>query len=89
MKTPCVSQLSTMHLSRTLEHLHQCSGCDPALEILDEVHQSNPVNLLLLEDCWDPEIFLNLSVQSPGGVLEQSNKHNPIVLIDCSLFLIG
>jgi hypothetical protein len=25
----------------------------PALEILDEVHQSNPVNPL--EDCWDPE----------------------------------
>jgi hypothetical protein len=28
------------HVPR-LEHLHQCSVCDPALEILDEVHQSN------------------------------------------------
>ncbi len=28
-------------------HLRQCSVCDPsALEILDEVHQSNPVNPL-------------------------------------------
>jgi hypothetical protein len=27
-----------------LEHLHQRSVCEPALEILDEVHQSNPVS---------------------------------------------
>jgi hypothetical protein len=25
-----------------VEHLHQRSVCDHALEILDEVHQSNP-----------------------------------------------
>jgi hypothetical protein len=49
---------------------------------LDEVHESNEVNLLL-EDCWDPEKLHTF--QSSGGVLEQSNKHNPNVFIDCSL----
>jgi hypothetical protein len=29
------------HVPRLEEHLHQCSVCDPALEILDEVYQSN------------------------------------------------
>jgi len=25
----------------SLEHLHWCSVCDPAMELLDEVHQSS------------------------------------------------
>jgi hypothetical protein len=61
-----------------LEHLHQRSVCDSALEILDEVHELNPVN-----DSWDPEIH---SFQSPGGTLERSNKPQPN---HCSMFLIG
>jgi hypothetical protein len=40
-----------------LEHLHQRSVCDPALEILGEVDEPNPVNPL--EDCWDPEKLHN------------------------------
>jgi hypothetical protein len=28
------------------KHCHQCSVCDPTLEIFDEVHESNPVNPL-------------------------------------------
>jgi hypothetical protein len=40
-----------------------------------------------LEDCCDPGKMQ--SFQSPGGALEQSNKHNQIAFIDCSLFLIG
>jgi hypothetical protein len=47
-----------------LEHLHQHSVCDPALEILDQVHQLNTVNPL--EDCWHAE--KNHSFQSPGRV---------------------
>jgi hypothetical protein len=65
--------------------LHQHSVCDLALEIFDEVHQENPVDSL--EDCCDPEKMC--SFQSPGGALEQSDKHSQIVFIDCSLFLIG
>ncbi len=51
-----------------LEHLHPRSVCGPALEILDEVQQSNPVDPL--EDCCNPgkmQIFQvtlgNLSVR--------------------------
>jgi hypothetical protein len=58
---------------------------DLELEILDEVQQSNAVNPL--EDFCDPERIH--SFHSPGGALEQSNKYNQIVFIDCSLFLIG
>ncbi len=27
--------------------------------------------------------------QSPGGAIEQSNKHSQILFIDCALFLLG
>ncbi len=40
----------------------------------------------LEDDCCDPEkihIF-----QTPGGALEQCNKHTQVVFIDCFLFLI-
>jgi hypothetical protein len=60
-----------------------CSVCDPELEILDEVQQSDES----LKDCFDPG--KKHSFQSPGGALEQSNKHSQTVFIDCSLFLIG
>jgi hypothetical protein len=53
----------------------------PALEILDEVQQSNAVNPL--EDFCAPERMH--SFHSPGGALEQSNKYNQIVF----MFLIG
>jgi hypothetical protein len=33
-------------MSSLVEHFRQCSVCDPPVEILDEVHQSNPVNPL-------------------------------------------
>jgi hypothetical protein len=36
-----------------LKHLHWHSVCDHALEILDEVQQSNQMDSL--EDCCDPE----------------------------------
>jgi hypothetical protein len=61
------------------------SVCDPALEVVHEVHHSNPVNPL--EDFWDPEKVHKL--QSLGGALEQSNRLSQIVFIDFSLFLIG
>jgi hypothetical protein len=51
-------------LSSSVEHLHQCSVCDPPVEILDEVHQSHPVNPLEETDCWDPKHMHGL--QSPG-----------------------
>jgi len=41
-----VFPMPMLHWSSGLEHLHQCSVCDPALGILDEVHQSNPVTPL-------------------------------------------
>jgi hypothetical protein len=58
--------------------------CDPALEILDEVDQPNPVNWL--EDCWDPEKMHNFSEpwRSPGRIY----KHSQIVFFDCSPVLI-
>ncbi len=59
-----------------LEHLQQCSACDPALEILDEVQQSNPVDSL--EDCSDP-----------GKMHSCLDKYSQIIFIHCSLFLIG
>jgi hypothetical protein len=41
----CSQRLKTVCLVRVLEHLHQRSVCcGSALEILDEVQQSNPVN---------------------------------------------
>ncbi len=46
-----------------LEHLYQRSVCDPALEILDEVQESNPVNPL--EDFLDSEN--GHGFQSPGS----------------------
>ncbi len=71
-----------------LEHLHQRSVCDTALEILDEVHQSkNPVNPL--EDYLDRVKKCRAFIQSPAGALEQSSKHSEIVFILCSLFPIG
>jgi len=54
---------------------------------LDEVHQSNPVNPL--EDYQDPDSEKMQSFESPGGALEESNKHSQIVFIHCSLFPIG
>ncbi len=35
--------LGWLYFGFGLEHLHQCSICDTALEVLDEVHHSNPV----------------------------------------------
>jgi len=52
-----------------LEHLQQCSICDLALEMVDEVHQSNLVNSL------KPLKVPTTSFQSPGGALDQSNEH--------------
>jgi hypothetical protein len=40
-----------------------------------------------LEESWDPEKYT--AFQSPGGAIEQCNKHGQIVFIDCALFLIG
>ncbi len=51
--------------------------CGPVMEVLDEVHQLNPV-----ESTGNPE-----KIHSPGGSLEQPNKHSQIIFIDCSLFL--
>jgi hypothetical protein len=68
-----------------LEHLHQCSVCDTALEILVDFHESkNPVNPL--EDYWDRVKKCTAFIQSPAGALEQSSKHSEIVFIHCSLF---
>ncbi len=63
----------------TAGDLHQHSVCDPVLEILDVVHQSNPMNPLE-EECT--------AFQSSGGALEQSNKHSQIIFIDGSQFLL-
>jgi hypothetical protein len=62
-----LSPLVISHLKR----FHQCSVCDPQLEIWDEVHESNPVNPL--KDCSDP-----VRIQSPGRFLEHSNNHSQI-----------
>jgi hypothetical protein len=49
------------------------------MEILDEVHQSKPVNPL--EDLlWDPQKYTAFQ-----RALEESSKHSRIVLVDCSL----
>jgi hypothetical protein len=67
-----------------LEHFHQRSVCDhPALEILDEVHQLNPVGLVH----WKTDGTLKKC--TAFRALERSSKHSPPVFIDCSLFLIG
>jgi len=66
------------------EHLHQHSVCDPALEILDEVYQSNLVDPVeSSESTGNPKNLIAFRA------LEQSNKDSQIVFIDCSLFLIG
>jgi hypothetical protein len=63
-----------------LEHLQQCSICDLALEIVDEVHQSNLVN--------SPKpLKIPTSFQSPGGALVGSNEQSQIVFIDCFVLL--
>jgi hypothetical protein len=64
---PCELRKATREdgLSQTLDHLHQRSVCDPALEILDEVHQSNPVNPLKVY--WDLEKMHSFEI--PGGAL--------------------
>jgi hypothetical protein len=49
----------------SLDHLHQRSVRDPALKILDEVHEYNPVDPLEL--FWDPEKMH--SFESPGAAL--------------------
>jgi hypothetical protein len=59
-----------------LEHLQQCSAYDPALKILDEVQQSNPVDSL--EDCGDT-----------GKMHSFLEKYSQFIFIHCSLFLIG
>ncbi len=64
------------HQILLLEHLQQCSACDTALEILDEVQQSNPVDSL--EDCSDP-----------GKMHSFLDEYSQIIFIHCSLFLIG
>ncbi len=48
--------------SSGLEHFHQCSVCEPALEILDEVHQSNPENPLedLCEETQNTQLSRDL-----------------------------
>ncbi len=47
-------------------------ACEPAREILDEVHKSNW--MILPEHFWDPEkITLFQGFQSPEGVLDKSN----------------
>jgi hypothetical protein len=60
-----------------MKDLHQRSVCDPALEILDGVHQSNPVNPLE-------------TLKSPTALraLELYSKQSQIIFIDFSLFLI-
>jgi len=66
------------------ERLHQHSVCDPALEILDEVYQSNLVDPVeSSESTGNPKNLIAFRA------LEQSNKDSQIVFIDCSLFLIG
>jgi hypothetical protein len=79
--------LIIMTLIAYQEHLHQRSVCDPALVTLDEVHQENPVNPL--EDYKYPDSEKMYSFASPGGALEESNKHSQIAFIHCSLFPIG
>jgi hypothetical protein len=71
------------HVRVEIEHLHQHSVCDPALEILDEVHQWIRWAGRLL----GPE--KNHSFQSREEDLEQCKKHSQIVFVDCSMFLIG
>jgi hypothetical protein len=66
-----------------LEHLHQCSVCEPALEILDEVHDSNPVKIH-----WKTSGTLKTG-PTFRATMDQYNKHSEIVFIDSSLFLIG
>jgi hypothetical protein len=63
-------------------HVHQRSVRDPALEILDEVHEPSSVNPL--ENYYNPEKLH--SFQSPGWDLEQFNKRNQIIFIDHSFF---
>jgi hypothetical protein len=64
-----------------LEHLHQCLVCGPALEILDEVQQSFPVNSLeRLRRPWK-----NAHLLGPLRSLE----YRQILFIDCSLYMIG
>jgi len=50
----------------SLEHLHRHSGGDSALQILDDVQLSNPVDPL--EDWYDAKKMH--TYQSPGGSLE-------------------
>jgi hypothetical protein len=70
--------------SKFLEHLHQLSVCYPALEILDEVQESNPMNICTRRLC-DPAKMHNF--ESPEWALKQSNKKlSQIVFMDCSLF---
>jgi hypothetical protein len=71
------------HVRMEMEHLHQHSVCDPALEILDEVHQWIRRAGRLL----GPE--KNHSFQSREEDLEQCKKHSQIAFVDCSMFLIG
>lgn len=60
------------------EYLDHCRVYEPALEILDEVQELNPVDPL--EDNYShPEKIHNF--QSPEGALEQSNRYSQIVSI--------
>jgi len=60
------------------KHLDERSVCDPALEMLAEVHQSSPVNPLK-------------TLKNPTALraLERCNKDSQIVFTDFSLCLIG
>jgi len=53
---------------------------------LDEVQYSNPVNPL---EEYSGTLKTFTGFQSPGGAIEQSNKHSQILFIDCPLFLLG
>ncbi len=57
---------TTHTMSSLVEHLHQCSVCDPPVETLDEVHQSNPVNPL--EDKTARTLHICTASRAPGRV---------------------
>jgi hypothetical protein len=65
------------------EHLHQCSGCDPALEF--EMRCSSHIQWARRKVA----VTLKNDIFFQGRGLEESNKCNQVVFTDCSLFLIG
>jgi len=64
----------TAALHQYLEYLHQCSVCDPDLQLLDEIHRVQ-IQCIHWRNILGPRKNYMHSFHSPGGALEQSNKH--------------